>query len=357
MYSRRAHQNSHHGCRECKQRRVKVRISSTSPGPERRDINACDETQPQCLRCKSKGRRCTYTHLLSQYNPFAQQEPERPQEHRAPERQLHAPAPGNAYQQRLVCRANRIPVHRATTRADHLLLEQGGEIFHHYTTVVITVDPEYHVSEQFWRWDKAVRAFAPSHDFLYFAALALASLHRAIMYQQHAPLNHAERARHVALAAAYQDRAFASFAPAVASLLHRGEEAAPATRTRRHDDVDALLTCSSIILASSFVFPPAPGQDMLDHARQVIRLFCGTYALYKRTWEAGAPASEIGDFVRDRVRAGEELGDGRPAPDAEESLGRVVDVVLERTSAAAAIVAASSDADARCMSAWSDGRG
>lgn len=309
----------------------------------------CDETQPQCLRCKSKARQCTYTHLLSQYNPFApqHQHQKQQQQQQRPDQalQLHAPTPDNLHQQRLICRANRIPALHATTRADDMLLEQGSEIFHHYTHVVVTIDPEHHSSEQFWRWDQAVRAFAPSHDFLYYAALTLASLHRSIMYQQHAPSNDAEPARHVALASAYQARALAGFAPAVARLQ--------GGRKGNWGDADALLTCSSIILASSFVFPPAPGQDVLDQARQVIQLFYGTAALYQRTWDDGGgdPDSEIGAFVRARVRAAEELGDGAAAPEAEESLGRVVDAVLER-AAAACVAALDVGAEGGCRLAY-----
>ncbi|KAL1625463.1 hypothetical protein SLS56_007357 [Neofusicoccum ribis] len=293
MYSRRAHRNSHHGCRQCKEKRVK-----------------CDETQPRCLRCKSKGRDCTYTHLLSAHDPFAAQQQQ--QRH-------HAPVP--PLQQRLVCRANTL---HASSTASTAQLEHSSAIFHHYMHVVTTVSPAHVQSEQLWRWDRAVRSFAASHAFLYHAALTYAALHRADLHR--AAGSEAEAARHVALAARHQTLSLAGFTPAVAAMVrHQGEGSA---------DVDPVLTCSSLILACAFVFPPAPGQHPLDQARQAIRLFQGTQALYARTWTGSAGGSEISAYVRARVEAGESLGDGASAPAAEASLAAVVERARATTPAA-----------------------
>ncbi|KAL1638648.1 hypothetical protein SLS58_008767 [Diplodia intermedia] len=364
MYSRRPHRNSHHGCRECKEKRVK----------------------PRCLRCKSKGRKCTYTHLLSEYNPFDphQQTPRRQPHHAATTPTLTSPQ-----QQPLVCRANRIYAPGSSTGAilspfDAVLLEEGGAVFHHYVHVVKAIDPAHHASEQMWRWEKAIRAFAPSHDFLYYAVLTFASLHRSVLYQRSIKNNTPsagdaaarQQSNHlVAIASAYQSRALAAFAPAVASLQHAAQKETKEGMGARHsrDDggggggqnaslTDAVLTCSSIILASSFSFPPAPGEDVIDQARQVLQLFLGTFAVYERAWEmdnkkgggdeeereqrenrgrypsSPSPASssssngDIGSYVLERMRAGEELGDGLPAPEAEASLERVVDAVLLRAA-------------------------
>ncbi|OJD34273.1 c6 transcription factor protein [Diplodia corticola] len=253
-------------------------------------------------------------------------------------------------QQPLICRANRIHAPGSSTGGggsimsplDATLLEHGDAVFHHYVHVVTTVDPTHHASEQMWRWDKAVRAYAPSYDFLYYAVLTFASLHRSLLYQRVG--NNTQQAdNHVALASAYQSRALAGFTPAI-SKLSNGHAVG---------DTDAVLTCSSIILACSFAFPPAPGQDILDQAVQVIHLFYGTSALYERAWEAEddgrrsgpfpspppsfssrtTTTSDISSYVRDRMRAGDELGDGLPAPEAEASLERVVDAVLLRSAA------------------------
>ncbi|KKY21645.1 putative c6 transcription factor [Diplodia seriata] len=299
MYSRRPHRNSHHGCRECKEKRVKVIIYA--PG-------------------SSTGA------ILS---PF-----------------------------------------------DAALLEEGGAVFHHYVHVVKVIDPAHHASEQMWRWEKAIRAFAPSHDFLYYAVLAFASLHRSVLYRRSINNNTPsagdavarQQSDHlVAIASAYQSRALAAFAPAVASLQHaaqKGTNEGMGVRNSRNDGggggggqnaslTDAVLTCSSIILASSFSFPPAPGEDVIDQARQVLQLFLGTFAVYDRAWEmdkkdrdeserenrgrypassSSSSNSDIGSYVLERMRAGEELGDGLPAPEAEASLDRVVDAVLLRAA-------------------------
>ncbi|GME37735.1 hypothetical protein GTA08_BOTSDO04266 [Neofusicoccum parvum] len=291
MYSRRAHRNSHHGCRQCKEKRVK-----------------CDETQPRCLRCKSKGRDCTYTHLLSAHDPFAAQQQQQQQQ----QQRHHAPVP--PLQQRLVCRANTL---HASSTASPAQLEHSSVIFHHYMHVVTTVSPAHVQSEQLWRWDCAVRSFAASHAFLYHAALTYAALHRADLHRQ-AGSAPDEAARHVALAARHQTLSLAGFAPAVAAMLRREDSTADV-------DADPVLTCSSLILACAFVFPPAPGQHPLDQARQVIRLFQGTQALYARTWTAspGSGSSSISAYVRARVEAGESLGDGASTPAAEASLAAV----------------------------------
>lgn len=328
----------------------------------------CDETQPRCLRCKSKGRKCTYTHLLSQYNPFDAQG--------RGQNQATTPSLTSPQQQPLICRANRISApgggnSNAVSLWDLSLLDEGGEIFHHYVHVVSITDPTHRASEGFWRWDKAVQAFAPSHDFLYYAVLTFASLHRSELYQRcinnksnsnaaAAASARQQRDHLVALASAYQSRAIASFTPAVTEmqraqkrdrgLVARKDEIGSQNATSA---TDAVLTCSSLILAAAFAFPPAPGQDMIDRACQVIHLFLGTFALYERAWEEdddgenrerplpspspatssfAAGTSDIGAYVRDRVRAGEELGDGLPAPEAEASLERVVDAVLLRAA-------------------------
>lgn len=401
MYSRRSHRNSHHGCRECKERRVKVRLGAPllSASPRTPDLSAetigllscsvssmltpglgfprqCDETQPRCLRCKSKGRKCTYTHLLSQHNPFDPQGRD--------QNQATTPSLTSPQQQPLICRANRISApgggnSNAVSLWDLSLLDEGGEIFHHYVHVVSITDPTHRVSEGFWRWDKAVQAFAPSHDFLYYAVLTFASLHRSELYQRcinnksnsnaaAAASARQQRDRLVALASAYQSRAIASFTPAVTEmqraqrrnrgLVGRKDEIG----SQNASATDAVLTCSSLILAAAFAFPPAPGQDMIDRACQVIHLFLGTFALYERAWEEdddgenreplpspspttssfAAGTSDIGAYVRDRVRAGEELGDGLPAPEAEASLERVVDAVLLRAATTSSPSASSS---------------
>ncbi|VUC35785.1 unnamed protein product [Clonostachys rosea] len=53
MPSRRSHTNSHHGCLQCKAKKVK-----------------CDQLQPQCSRCLKKGTECVYRHIMTSYNPF-----------------------------------------------------------------------------------------------------------------------------------------------------------------------------------------------------------------------------------------------------------------------------------------------
>ncbi|KAI1459771.1 hypothetical protein F4805DRAFT_53158 [Annulohypoxylon moriforme] len=53
MPCRKSHRNSHHGCVQCKSKRLK-----------------CDQESPTCARCRKKGQDCTYKHLTSSYNPF-----------------------------------------------------------------------------------------------------------------------------------------------------------------------------------------------------------------------------------------------------------------------------------------------
>ncbi|KAI1371186.1 hypothetical protein F4677DRAFT_316881 [Hypoxylon crocopeplum] len=53
MPCRKPHRNSHHGCIQCKSKKVK-----------------CDQEQPRCTRCQKNGQACTYKHLMSSYDPF-----------------------------------------------------------------------------------------------------------------------------------------------------------------------------------------------------------------------------------------------------------------------------------------------
>jgi hypothetical protein len=63
-YSRRSHRKSRYGCRNCKNRRLKVclhlnhvtmnRVADTSCARQ------CDETKPECTRCMKIGMQCDY---------------------------------------------------------------------------------------------------------------------------------------------------------------------------------------------------------------------------------------------------------------------------------------------------------
>lgn len=326
MSSRRPHRNSHHGCRECKERRVKVRPPIPLPSPAHvppprhpaTDIPAawlppppppqqCDETQPRCQRCQTKNRPCTYTHLLSTHNPFPP-----------------TPTPVPRGQQPLVCHANRLP---------HGTSPNDAATFHHHIHIAATVSPSFRAHEQFWRWDASIRLHAPTHDYLYYAALAHAALHRSRPHTAPSP----SRARDVALACTYQSAALARFAPAVAKLHASGGDGDGGGA------VDAILTCASMILASAFIFPPAPGQRVLDQARQVLALLAGTVALYDGVWDAAAAAAgrrrrcalpafsgggDIGAYVQGRMREAAALGEGGDGGEAEVSLGLVEGVVV-----------------------------
>lgn len=74
MSSRRSHSNSHHGCGQCKRKRVKVGPPNTSQTPQKSQITSlhdqCDEARPECSRCKRAGTPCDYRDLMSNHNAF-----------------------------------------------------------------------------------------------------------------------------------------------------------------------------------------------------------------------------------------------------------------------------------------------
>jgi hypothetical protein len=59
---RRSHKKSRQGCRNCKLRRVKVRVTWSIVFQESitNDCPKCDETRPKCTKCTSFGVACNY---------------------------------------------------------------------------------------------------------------------------------------------------------------------------------------------------------------------------------------------------------------------------------------------------------
>ncbi len=69
----RAHNKSRRGCGNCKLRRVKVRRLKTTPLTLRNSAEPrlqCDETKPQCKKCKAYGVWCSYDREASDLQLF-----------------------------------------------------------------------------------------------------------------------------------------------------------------------------------------------------------------------------------------------------------------------------------------------
>lgn len=186
MSSRRSHQNSHHGCQQCKIARKKVRdiciyyTVETNP-------RQCDEQQPECRRCLSKNRRCHYRHLLSSYNAF--QTCVGSEKLGIPV--FISPIEAKAKLNTVLCSPNDALF--GSSSEPRVILSTLGNctsipasredicyLTHHYFTVISpsAANTQPHL-ENFHGWDAAVQQYWAMHDFVQHGICALSSLHLA----------------------------------------------------------------------------------------------------------------------------------------------------------------------------------
>lgn len=186
MASRRSHQNSHHGCQQCKDARKKVRdmciycIIESNP-------RQCDEQQPECGRCQSKNHRCRYRHLLSSYNAF-----------QTCVSTVKPGIPVFIYPTKTKAKVNAVPCSpndalfgsSSQPRMISLALancasipcshEESRYLTHHYFTVISpsAANTRPHL-ENFHGWASAVQQHWPMFEFVQHGICALSSLHLA----------------------------------------------------------------------------------------------------------------------------------------------------------------------------------
>lgn len=186
MSSRRSHQNSHHGCQQCKDARKKVRDISINCIIESNQ-HQCDEQQPECGRCQSKNHRCRYRHLLSSYNAFQvcasivkQGVPVLTSPPKTKTKTNAVPCPPNDAELESSSKSRLISP--PLTNCASILAGHNESLYltHHYFTVISpsAASAQPHL-ENFHGWASAVQQHWPMFEFVQYGICALSSLHLA----------------------------------------------------------------------------------------------------------------------------------------------------------------------------------
>ncbi|EDN98865.1 hypothetical protein SS1G_13724 [Sclerotinia sclerotiorum 1980 UF-70] len=142
MPSRRSHIKSHHGCSQCKLRRVK-----------------CDERQPVCSRCKAYKRECTYNSVISQapgQHSFELRPPpvSKTQNHKPP--LIRSSSRRNPPQ-------NQNPLHSSQARILFGFHTEEDALLHHYVNVTARPMTSAFNRPDQSKWEGAVRRNASTH--------------------------------------------------------------------------------------------------------------------------------------------------------------------------------------------------
>ncbi|PQE32226.1 C6 transcription factor protein [Rutstroemia sp. NJR-2017a WRK4] len=241
MPSRRSHIKSHHGCSQCKLRRVK-----------------CDEKQPVCSRCHAYKRECTYNSVISPppgQHSFELRPPVKPSKPINIRPSKRDPPPRSS--------SDTIPplpfgIHKET---DALL--------HHYVNVTSKpITSAFNRYDQN-KWELAVKKNATTHEYVYNGMLSFAALHLAVLQPD-------KRAQHVSTALKFQNQGMLQFRPTLENITAANCEAA--------------LGFSGLLISSVYAFPLAqagpdkPSEKLLDYLPIIFSLFNGTVAIYRMGW-------------------------------------------------------------------------
>ncbi|KFH44852.1 hypothetical protein ACRE_043480 [Hapsidospora chrysogenum ATCC 11550] len=361
MPSRRPHTNSHHGCLQCKARRVK-----------------CDQLQPKCSRCEKRASECTYRHLMTSYNPFQQGQqtaswtttsvtfvpPETQNSnspgHRTPSSSrstgTRTPNPTSNF---IPTPRTSTPATVASTPAPPAILPSSfptslqpsralspapsslpvfdpsdNFLFHHYATnlTVPRMSP-IRGSRLFNTLNAAVLRHAASvpyvhHVVLSFSALHLASTHASASHNS--PGSGANHYSFLSAALTHKDKALQLFLAAIRA----GVTAASA---------EPLIAASTVLMACEFALPAADPTrrtafDRVDILAHVAGLFQGTAHLSNHSGRprdasySSSTSSASGSETSSPPPAVPWPGDDVPWPQAQDSVRRVV-VAIEALSA------------------------
>ncbi|KAI1207691.1 uncharacterized protein F4807DRAFT_174747 [Annulohypoxylon truncatum] len=263
MPCRKSHRNSHHGCIQCKSKRVK-----------------CDQEQPSCARCRKKGQDCTYRHLMSSYNPFEDRnhigsastsvtspsiidKPVSQHDHEALDltpqlnsiKQPPSIGPSSAIT---------VPLYRGPLMFD----PTTEQLFYHYATevspVFTSVDVPVEVLSSF---HNAVIRHSFEHAYVYHAMLTVSALHLASLTSASTPASQI-RSPHVITALAHKASALETLRSIVNSITSLTCEPALAA--------SGLLTvCAFAMLHAGVAI------DVIDLLAQIMTLYRGTVSIFR----------------------------------------------------------------------------
>ena len=211
MPSRKPHTNSHHGCLQCKRRKVKVRTNTKgrfthiadgrAGGQARADIFAqCDEERPACRRCQRRAQYCSFLGDAGSGIQFS-----------IPAQVLDTPPPtsqsgtedGVANE---VLHRHHSPPSSDTNVTPNFTL-QDLELLHHFCTKSFLTIALRAETQVVWRETAIKHSFR--HHFLLCGILAMAAFHKA----RDVSLPEQDRSAYRKAGLKYQTVALAEFIP------------------------------------------------------------------------------------------------------------------------------------------------
>ncbi|KAI1758669.1 hypothetical protein GGR53DRAFT_516333 [Hypoxylon sp. FL1150] len=320
MPCRKPHRNSHHGCVQCKTRRVK-----------------CDQEQPSCARCRKKDRTCTYRHLTSSYDPFKNH-------NKASSTPVSSASPHATSSQRVFIKSNQTTgafspngahltisssnlsassTQRSSTEGIiyplynelQILDSASQELLYHYDTEVsiIFTTSEVQVEVLSCLHDAVIR-HSLAHPYVYHSILTVSALHLASLttpLQTTSPV----RSPHLVTALAHKASALEALRSTVMSMS--GPTCEPALAA------SGLLTvCAFALLHAGMV------SDIIDLLAQIIALYRGTVAIFRfgRQVLHTIPSGTIPRLRQSVVTA---TACETPWPEAEAAVDKVLAKVYE----------------------------
>ncbi|KAI2469030.1 hypothetical protein F4781DRAFT_422210 [Annulohypoxylon bovei var. microspora] len=263
MPCRKPHKNSHHGCVQCKSRKVK-----------------CDQEQPICARCRKKGHECIYRHLISSYNPFQDYNgvsstsvsSTTPSTISIPLFQQGSATPGLTTQVSFPKRSASItpssaiaaPIPRGFSMFDPIT----ERLFYHYATEVSPVFTSLDVPiEVLSSFHDAVIRHSFEHPYVYHSMLTVSALHLASFTPTPTPASRI-RSPHIITALAHKASALETLRSIVNSITAITCEPALAA--------SGLLTVCAFAMLHAGV-----ASDVIDLLAQIMTLYRGTVAIFR----------------------------------------------------------------------------
>ncbi|OTA98210.1 hypothetical protein M426DRAFT_120066 [Hypoxylon sp. CI-4A] len=312
MPSRKPHKNSHHGCIQCKSKRVK-----------------CDQEQPDCARCRKKGRTCVYKHLTSSYDPFKNYRSAESQSISTGSSSVSPVTPNLAFDasnNRLSPRSfsdttlSPVQVYHLSQAVSLPLLKSPSmtnpvteqQLLNHYATEVsiIFTSTEAQVEVLSYFHDAVVR-HSSQHSYVYHAMLTVSALHLASLALSSSPSSQAY-SPHLVTALAHKAFALERLRSNFKSMTAPTCEPALVT--------SGLLTVSTFALLHVGI-----GADMIDLLSQIMTLYRGTVAIFRLGREAPTPSPTIPRVRQSVVIA---IGGEKPWLGAEEAIDKVLTSIL-----------------------------
>ncbi|KAJ9150205.1 hypothetical protein NKR23_g3774 [Pleurostoma richardsiae] len=337
MPSRRSHTNSHHGCLQCKARRVK-----------------CDQTQPSCGRCSKKGQDCTYRHLMSSYDPFQRYAPSTASRNRPPGSPHLRPDESSVSRQQpfsSVPSASSQDHEHPAYSSGQTLVSVPRAVFtpniepvthyllHHYTTKLASLfDDRTHQPDILPVFHAAINRHVFSSPYVHHSLLTLSALHLASISHPTAalpvrvhghPFSSTSPSPYLVTALSHKASALAHFRPILGSIT-------PTT-------CEPALTASSLLVTCAFALPiisrrhgtgEMTEDDPIKALAQIISLFQGAVALFRMGWgwqKRPALDTNTSPVIRQNIVR---ITQNEAAwPEAEDAVKKIIDAIsgLETT--------------------------